>query len=94
MWDLNSPLGTEPASLAVVAQSLNHWPAREVPEATAYTKETRVTCAQGKVLAQKRAEKALCFHLKLILGSEIAYNNFKTKIKAKRISKPWGRRRI
>ena len=29
MWDLNSPLGIEPASLAVVAQNLNHWPARK-----------------------------------------------------------------
>ena len=94
MWDLNSRPGIEPASLVVGAQSLNHWTAREVPEATAYMRESRVTCAQGKVLAQKRPEKALCFHLKLLLGTEIAYNNLQAKIKAKKFSKPWGRRRI
>ena len=33
MQDLSSPIGIEPMFPALGAQSLNHWPGREVPPA-------------------------------------------------------------
>lgn len=52
------------------------------------------THAKGKSQAQKRYEKTFSLQLRVILGTETAYNNKTNKQTINKNSKFWGKRRI